>query len=518
MKNAQTIMASDAALSALRKSAKSLSLDAISENTIKLSNESFSFNTQCSFRSGDKNLSYSLISIFLLIQDPKISVVKYRQICGKYKVEDSVKTLDKGSVLDYFLGGASTTEEGSIEERHSERGDGQRSKEKHGKREKSHKSRKRHARDEEKGTPSSKKKEKTPITHQQIMENLNIVVDKRGEKPEGSTTKDASGTTADVEMTDASKGEHEGGGATGGEVDEPPKLLSQEDEERRAIQACLSAAGYEATGISQEVLEMDRAEVTEKITNFEIPVGDSASILRCGATATNNENSKQRGGASSSDKNFSRVLKIYMESLKDRRPDKRDNKRSHHSSAPSSAKKPAKPTGKPIIIVPNAMTSPITLLNSMEFFQKARFIPRNVILKTMSGPKPTSVTFKRSVSSRLGGGEIEYEIIDNPVRKLKRMEDWDRVVAVIAQGAAWQFKGWKMVRNRDANPVDVFSNAFGYYIGFEGAPVPKELLGWNVKKGALSKDKRGLDSVVYASFWNSLDEWMSVHKRNYLPA
>ena len=51
----------------------------------------------------------------------------------------------------------------------------------------------------------------------------------------------------------------------------------------------------------------------------------------------------------------------------------------------------------------------------------------------------------------------------------------------------------------------------------EGDKVPAELAGWSVRKSQLNRDKRGLDSVTFASFWNGLDEWMSVHKRELLP-
>merc|ERR1712154_82673 len=114
-----------------------------------------------------------------------------------------------------------------------------------------------------------------------------------------------------------------------------------------------------------------------------------------------------------------------------------------------------------------------------------------------------------------------YEIMDNPKRHLKNPSDWARVVAVVAQGESWQFKGWKVgwadskQRGVDS-PVGVFSKCFGFYVGFEGAPIPQELSGWNVKKGHLSRDKRGLDGVVFAQFWNGLDEWMNVHKRELL--
>jgi len=180
----------------------------------------------------------------------------------------------------------------------------------------------------------------------------------------------------------------------------------------------------------------------------------------------------------------------------------------------------------PLIIVPNAMTSPIGMINANNFFANAKFIPRD----RTAAKKVSTLVFKRRISSRLmsrgiggggGGGslssngassgEMEYELMDNPATKLSR-HDWDRVVAVIAHGEKWQFKGWKWTE-----PVEIFSNCFGFYIGMEGAPIPKGLIGWNVKKAFLNRDKRGLDRVAHASFWNSLDEWMVLNKRDYLP-
>ena len=183
--------------------------------------------------------------------------------------------------------------------------------------------------------------------------------------------------------------------------------------------------------------------------------------------------------------------------------------------------------GKPIIIVPNAMTSPITLINASLFFEKSTYQSRDSLVKQDPSARQPSgmVPISRRISPRLGGGLVSYEIIDNPTMKLSK-DDWDRVVAVIAQGASWQFKGWKMRgttntttngSSSDISPVDVFSRCYGFYIGFEGSPVPQEVMGWNVKKGMLSKDKRGMDSVVAASFWHGLDEWMSVHKPEYVP-
>jgi parafibromin len=154
-----------------------------------------------------------------------------------------------------------------------------------------------------------------------------------------------------------------------------------------------------------------------------------------------------------------------------------------------------KPVGKPLILIPNAMTSPITMINAKEFFGSAKFIPRDVQLKNGVRKLP-SVTFSRRIAGRLGGHMVEYEVMDNPTTRLKPHE-WDRVVAVIPQGAAWQFKGW-----RYSNPVDIFNKSYGFYIGIEKTPIPKDLTGWRVKKGWLNRDKRSLDSVTHASFWN----------------
>lgn len=487
-------------LTALKSNAKSLSLDTISENSINLAGTSYPADAQCSFSAEGATLSYSLASLVLLLQDPSGTILNYKKLCRKYNVQDSVKTSEKDIVVKYFLGSEASSSSNEIEtESKVDSVPAKREKrvkipEAAVQKDKEHKSLKN--KDDEKG---AKKKDKYPITQEQIMENLNIVVDKRGEQ------------VHEKDKTNQNISDSAGGLIEANDGDEPPKLLLQEEEERRAVQACLSAAGYEATAIPQDVMDKDRAEVTEKITSFEIPVGDSASILRCGAVATNTF--KRKATSETSQRNFARVLELYTESLVQSQNEKRESKRPRPSTEPTK-----KANGKPIIIVPNAMTSPITLLNSIDFFQNSQYVPREVAVTRLTGPKPTSVFVKRPVSSRLGGGVMEYEIMDNPVRKLQSSADWDRIVAVIAQGAAWQFKGWRAGGKRDAEPVDIFSNSFGYFIGFEGAPIPKDLQGWSVKQGFLSRDKRGLDSIVYSSFWNALDEWMSVHKREYLPS
>eukprot|EP00559_Dactyliosolen_fragilissimus_P006156 CAMPEP_0184870516 /NCGR_PEP_ID=MMETSP0580-20130426/37744_1 /TAXON_ID=1118495 /ORGANISM="Dactyliosolen fragilissimus" /LENGTH=787 /DNA_ID=CAMNT_0027372623 /DNA_START=9 /DNA_END=2372 /DNA_ORIENTATION=- len=488
------------------------------------------------------------------------------------------------------------------------------------------------------------KKEKTPMTHEQLFQNLEMVVDKRtathksnntimdtnhiqtssihqdklNDKPFDShhsqivppTNKDKDMDSKDNDTATTETNVTATATATANEsvpIDTSQQLQQNiinsqanttvlqitkpqltVEEQRNAILQCLSSKGFEVHKLPRTQIDKDMAMV-EQIMSLEIPVGNSASILRCGgqgashnSSSTNNytsynthntpnskspstsgySNGSSSGSSIAKTRDFSRILQLYNDTIRAEEKAKRDGSSSSHKRTDASSstahmmdsKRTAaggggngrnsistsirlKPDGRPIIIVPNAMTSPLTLLNSHEFFQKSVFIPRDIMLRKMAGSrKPSSVLISRKVSSRLGGGILNYEIIDNPVGRLKEPKEWNRVVAVVAQGASWQFKGWKIgvggsnsSRHRNSNssnsnntsgstPVEIFSKSYGFFISVEGAPVPRDIMGWNVKRGVLSRDKRGLDSVVFASFWNGLDEWMSIHRPEYLPS
>ena len=81
--------------------------------------------------------------------------------------------------------------------------------------------------------------------------------------------------------------------------------------------------------------------------------------------------------------------------------------------------------GKPIIIVPNTMTSPINLLvNVEEFLGSGIIVTRQKMLKYSVGMKrQQSVIIKRNIVSRVYGGLMKYEIIDNPKARLAKNRD-----------------------------------------------------------------------------------------------
>ena len=122
-------------------------------------------------------------------------------------------------------------------------------------------------------------------------------------------------------------------------------------------------------------------------------------------------------------------------------------------------------------------------------------------------------TFTRTVSGV--GGLLEYEILDNPRKLGANPNEWERIVAVIVLGQSWQFKDW--LKPHYNVPAELFNRVYGVYVSMEGEKEPPEVAGWAVHRSKLNRDKRGLDSVTYASFWNGLDEWMRVYKAELLP-
>lgn len=94
--------------------------------------------------------------------------------------------------------------------------------------------------------------------------------------------------------------------------------------------------------------------------------------------------------------------------------------------------------GVPIILVPSAFSTLITIYNVKEFLEDGVFIPTDVKLKQVKGVKPDCVTVQKKFSrDRV---VTAYEVRDKP--SALKSDDWDRVVAVFVLGKEWQFKDW----------------------------------------------------------------------------
>lgn len=467
-----------------------------------------------------KTASYSMAAIYLQIKDPDQGLVGYRKACKQFQVKDPVKALDKPTVVGYFLGsataGGSTAANDSAAVTDAQKGatameidgdEGDRQKDaakrkressggserdRHRKKDKHHhrsSAEKRDRRDRDHHVSSSAKKKKPKVvSHEQLISNLAVVVDKR-QTDQGSTGDGGDGTGAET-----AKGVGDGAARA---------LQKRKKEE---VTKALSAEGFDVT---PELLE-EHSGRTQLILEKEIAVGNSASILR----------------AANPRKNLSRVLQLYNEATAHASSSRSKNDSAKGprppppktSSSAAAGKKSYLVGKKPVIVVPKGMQAPITLINAHEFLCNGKFVPRDIILKQHGRKRTPPTTFTRTYKTSGGRsgstGLVEYEIVDNPKRLGSSGKEWERIVAVLVLGQDWQFKDW---HERYNTPVDLFNRTFGFFIGLEGDKIPADINGWSVKQSKLNRDKRGLDSVTYASFWNSLDEWMSVNKRELLP-
>lgn len=498
---------------------------------------------------GGRTASYSLASVYLLLTNP--NVLTYRKACEAAGVSDPVKVLDKGLVNGYFrgaggdgkAGGGDAPGEGTGKPAAPSSGVQFTAPSSSSKRSRSGggKDRKHRSSSSSRGKPSSsssappRKKAKAqpaPITNEMLVSNLSLIVDKRDASSASAAPPIGDeGRGAGDAAADGARGDGDGPGEDGPAA-EDREDKKEEKEDRELLLSWLSPAGFEVASLAAEV-EADR-DAVRRITSLEIPVGDSSSILRAGAGG---EVAGGDGGARRRD--FARVLSIYQDveraehrarhassssksgGGKAKRPPPPSSSRGKGGAAPPSrspsSSAPASgsrlPPGNPIIIVPNAMTSVVTMVNAPFFLgEDARYVPREVALKDpRAGRRGGTFSVTRRMASRLGGHELTYDVIDNPATRLRRPEDWRRVVAVVCQGQSWQFKGWRL-----SDPVELFTSAFGFYVGLDGAAVPAELRGWNVKTSRISRDRRGMDNVCMASFWNGVEEFVSVHKQGFI--
>ena len=481
--------------------------------TTTATSTTYNAQTKCTITLGDKSCTYTAAAIYLQILDPNQRLLTYRNACKQHSVSDPIGAIDKAVVVGYFFGDSSGAaagpDDGAVVDSAAaaataapaatemaatassdKRGDSSRKEHRHKssssaaakdhhhrkessssskrKRDHHHRSSTGSSKHHREGESDKKKKAKSTstVTNEELLGNLDDMVGKRSTDPSSAAL----------------------------------------EADKAAITAALSAEGFDVT---PELLDEYR-ESTQQLLANEIPVGDSASILR----------------AANPRKDLSRVLEIFNETVNPKKSKPSSSSRMAGSggagTASGSAQKAVVRTHlvgkKPVIVVPKGLTAPLVMMNAHEFLAKGRYVPHDVMRKQQreSGRRPTApTTFTRNVTTAHHSGLVEYEITDNPKRLLgPESKEWDRIVAVIVLGQKWQFADWF---HGYSDPVRLFSKAFGFFVQLEGDKVPADVSGWAVRHAKLNRDKRGLDSVTSAAFWNGLDEFMSVHKRELLP-
>ncbi|EDV56132.1 parafibromin [Drosophila erecta] len=160
----------------------------------------------------------------------------------------------------------------------------------------------------------------------------------------------------------------------------------------------------------------------------------------------------------------------------------------------------------PIIVVPAALTSLITLFNAKELLQEMRYVPVKQARRLLHHSQHPE---KVIVEHRFQGELVSYRVIDNVTRLTP--DEWQRVAAVFALGPHWQFKGWP----QGADPAAIFHQVCAFHLHFKDTPVCKELGNFQVHPLALSPNERHSDCGILMEFWNKLDHHMAVRARQF---
>ena len=152
----------------------------------------------------------------------------------------------------------------------------------------------------------------------------------------------------------------------------------------------------------------------------------------------------------------------------------------------------------PIIIIPAATTSLITMYNAKDILQDFSFVSTDE-KKKQGYHRENDVLLQRS---KPGGSTIPYRVVDN-VAKLQP-QDWERVVAVFVLGPVWQFKGWPW----GGNPVEIFTKVKAFHLKWRELPLDNNVKKWAVNVIDVDRHKRHLDRAKFNMVWETLDKFM----------
>lgn len=154
----------------------------------------------------------------------------------------------------------------------------------------------------------------------------------------------------------------------------------------------------------------------------------------------------------------------------------------------SSAKK------QPIIVISPATTALISLGNVKEFLENGRFVD-----PTASSTRAQGLVTVNHPSERLVPAAQQVMVVDN-VDMFTKPEYWDRVVAVFTTGQTWQFAKYKYLK-----PEELFQRYVGFFVGYQGDIVPKQIKDWNVNEIKIDRERRFRDKMIVKDFWAEVD-------------
>ncbi|MFH4976785.1 hypothetical protein AB6A40_003494 [Gnathostoma spinigerum] len=178
------------------------------------------------------------------------------------------------------------------------------------------------------------------------------------------------------------------------------------------------------------------------------------------------------------------------------------SKSNSHSQDTNNSRPQKRQSRTPIIVIPAAGTSLITMYNVRDILQDMHFVTTEERKGTVR--RENEVLLQRVKDN---GTTVPYRVVDNPLKL--NDDEWNRVVAVFVQGPAWQFKGWP---RWSGNPTDIFANIAAFHLMYEDQRLDVNVARWSVNILKLSRNKRHLDRAILSRFWETLDRHIIKNK------
>ena len=168
------------------------------------------------------------------------------------------------------------------------------------------------------------------------------------------------------------------------------------------------------------------------------------------------------------------------------------------------ASKKQKVLGRPIIIVPSAVTSMITLDNVGTFLEQGVFKVGDLNKPAEKRQKSLCIVRSSSVDE---SHKVKFDVFDS-IRAEKFSEnDWDRVVAVFVTGQLWQFSNWKY------QVPAIFEKVAAFHLKYDEDMTNENVKNWRVSVLSINKSKRHMDSSAMFTFWNKVIEDIAAKKK-----
>ncbi|KAJ1940666.1 accessory factor associated with RNA polymerase II [Kickxella alabastrina] len=209
--------------------------------------------------------------------------------------------------------------------------------------------------------------------------------------------------------------------------------------------------------------------------------------------------------ALSSGKSFARVPDL----IKELNPSKHAKPVTDAAKPPGAVRRQSqRKRANPIIVVPAATTAMINMYNVQALLGEHKFVDSRVVME-QGGAKPREILIDHVLTRSSTEQTLKFRVVDSTQDFTDA--DWNSLVCVFTQGAAWQFKNWIW-----KTPEDVFNNAMGLYPKFNDEKPKDSIKTWGISLLNIERSKRHMDRATIVGLWNNIEQYLARQKPDFL--